>query len=131
MPSLPVLLIITFRPEFTPPWVGRPQVKLLSLSRLSRRQRTEMILRLIHGKALPTEIADQIVDRTDGVPLFIEELTKAVVESGELADAGDHYTVTRPLSALTIPATLHASLLARLDRSYPSGKGRLAERLGV
>jgi predicted ATPase len=117
VPSLPVLLIITFRPEFTPPWVGRPQVTLLSLSRLSRRQRTEMISRLIHGKALPTEIADQIVDRTDGVPLFIEELTKAVVESGELADAGDHYTVTRPLSALTIPATLHASLLARLDRS--------------
>jgi predicted ATPase len=59
-----------------------------------------MISRLIHGKALPTEIADQIVDRTDGVPLFIEELTKAVVESGELADAGDHYAVTRPLSAL-------------------------------
>jgi class 3 adenylate cyclase/predicted ATPase len=117
VPSLPVLLIITFRPEFTPPWVGRPQVTLLSLSRLSRRQRTEMISRLIHGKALPTEIAEEIVDRTDGVPLFIEELTKAVVESGELADAGDHYTVTKPLSALTIPATLHASLLARLDRS--------------
>jgi len=72
VPSLPVLLIITFRPEFTPPWVGRPQVTLLSLSRLSRRQGTEMISRLIHGKALPTEIADQIVDRTDGVPLFIE-----------------------------------------------------------
>src|SRR5262249_25267832 len=116
VPSLPVLLLITFRPEFTPPWVGRPQFTLVSLSRVSRRQRADMLARLIHGKSLPPEIADQIVDRTDGVPLFIEELTKAVVESGELADAGDHYTVTRPLSALTIPATLHASLLARLDR---------------
>jgi class 3 adenylate cyclase len=119
VPSLPVLLIITFRPEFTPPWVGRPQVMLLSLSRLSRRQRTEMLSRLTGGKALPREVADQIVDRTDGVPLFIEELTKAVVESGELADAIDHYTATRSLSPLAIPTTLHASLLARLDRLAP------------
>jgi predicted ATPase len=119
VPSLPVLLIITFRPEFTPPWVGRPQVTLLSLSRLSWRQRTEMLSRLTGGKALPREVADQIVDRTDGVPLFIEELTKTVVESGELADVGDRYTLTRSLSPLAIPATLHASLLARLDRLAP------------
>jgi class 3 adenylate cyclase len=119
VPSLPVLLIITFRPEFTPPWVGRPQVMLLSLSRLPHRQRGEMLSRLTGGKALPREIADQIVERTDGVPLFIEELTKAVVESGELADAGDFYTATRSLSPLAIPTTLHASLLARLDRLAP------------
>ena len=112
VPSLPVLLIITFRPEFTPSWVGRPQVTLLSLNRLSHRQRAELLSRLTGGKALPREIADQIVDRTDGVPLFIEELTKAVVESGELADAGDHYTLTRSLSPLAIPMTLHASLLS-------------------
>jgi class 3 adenylate cyclase/tetratricopeptide (TPR) repeat protein len=117
--SLQVLLIITFRPEFTPPWVGRPQVSLMSLSRLPHRQRAEMLSRLTGGKALPREIADQIVDRTDGVPLFIEELTKAVVERDELADAGDHYTVTRSLSPLAIPTTLHASLLARLDRLAP------------
>jgi len=119
VPNLPLLLIITFRPEFKPPWVGRPQVTLLSLSRLPHRQRAEMLSRLTGGKALPREIADQIVDRTDGVPLFIEELTKAVVESGELADAGDHYKVTRSLSPLAIPTTLHASLLARLDRLAP------------
>jgi class 3 adenylate cyclase/predicted ATPase len=116
VPSLPVLLIITFRPEFTPPWVGRPQVTLLSLSRLPHRQRAEMLSCLTGGKPLPSEIAEQIVHRTDGVPLFIEELTKAVVESGDLADAGDHYTVTRSLSPLAIPTTLHASLMARLDR---------------
>ncbi|HEV2545955.1 MAG TPA: AAA family ATPase [Stellaceae bacterium] len=119
VPSLPMLLIITFRPEFTPRWVGRSQVTLLSLNRLSQRQRVEMLSRLTGGKALPREIADQIVDRTDGVPLFIEELTKAVVERDELADAGDHYTVTRSLSPLAIPTTLHASLLARLDRLAP------------
>src|ERR1700730_14550251 len=84
---LRVLVIITFRPEFTPPWVGRPHVTLLSLSRLAPRQRAEMITHVTGGKALPKEIADQIIDRTDGVPLFIEELTKAVVESGVLTDA--------------------------------------------
>src|SRR5262249_1221940 len=105
VPSLPVLLIIASRPEFTPPWIGRPQVMLLSLSRLRHRQWAEMVSRLNGGKALAREIGDQIVDRTDGIPLFIEELTKAVVESGELADAGNHYTVTRSLSPLTIPTT--------------------------
>jgi AAA ATPase domain/Adenylate and Guanylate cyclase catalytic domain len=82
--SLRVLVILTFRPEFTPPWVGRPHVSLLSLSRLPSRQRAEMITCMTSGKALPREVANQIVDRTDGVPLFIEELTKAVVESGVL-----------------------------------------------
>ena len=77
-----MLVIITFRPEFTPPWVGRPHVTLLSLNRLPPRQRAEMIAHVTGGKALPKEIADQIIDRTDGVPLFIEELTKSVVESG-------------------------------------------------
>jgi predicted ATPase/class 3 adenylate cyclase len=115
-PSLPVLVIITFRSEFTPPWVGRPHVTLLSLNRLPPRRRAEMIARVTGGKALPKEIADQIVDRTDGVPLFIEELTKAVVESGVLTDAGDRYTAAGPLPPLAVPATLNASLLARLDR---------------
>ena len=82
VPALRVLVIITFRPEFTPPWVGRPHVTLLSLNRLPPRQRAEMISHVTGGKALPKEIADQIIDRTDGVPLFIEELTKTVVESG-------------------------------------------------
>jgi len=118
--TLPVLLMLTFRPEFHPLWVGRPQVTLLSLSRLPHRQRVEMIACLTGGKALPKEIADQIIDRTDGVPLFIEELTKVVLESGLLADAGDRYTAKGPVQPLAIPATLNASLLARLDRLAPT-----------
>jgi class 3 adenylate cyclase/predicted ATPase len=120
IPSLPLLLLVTFRPEFMSPWVGRPHVTLLSLSRLTARQRAEMIGRVTGGKALPKEIVDQIVDRTDGVPLFIEELTKAVVESGMLTDAGDRYTITGSLPSLAIPTSLHASLLARLDRLAPA-----------
>jgi class 3 adenylate cyclase/tetratricopeptide (TPR) repeat protein len=120
VPTLRVLVVITFRPEFTAPWVGRPQVTLLSLNRLPPRRRTEMITQVTGGKALPKEIADRIVDRTDGVPLFIEELTKAVVESGILTETSDRYAVTGPVAPLSIPTTLHASLLARLDRLAPA-----------
>jgi len=114
--TLPVLLVVTFRSEFAPPWIGRPNVTLLSLNRLRARQCALMITRVTGDKALPKDISDQIIDRTDGVPLFIEELTKAVVESGLLTDAGDRYAVTGPSTPLAIPTTLHASLLARLDR---------------
>ncbi len=109
--TLRFLMILTFRPEFTPRWVGRPHVTLLSLNRLPPRHRAEMIAHVTGGKTLPKKIADQIIDRTDGVPLFIEELTKSVVESGRMTDAGDH---------LAIPTTLQASLLARLDRLAPT-----------
>jgi class 3 adenylate cyclase/tetratricopeptide (TPR) repeat protein len=112
-----ILVIITFRPEFTPQWIGRPHVTLLSLSRLASPQRAEMIRHLTAGKALPKEITDQIIDRTDGVPLFIEELVKAVLESGMLTDSGDRYTLAEALPPVVIPNSLHASLLARLDRS--------------
>ena len=114
VPRLRVLVIITFRPEFTPSWVGRPHVTLLALNRLPPRLRAVMIAQVTGGKALPKEITDQIIDRTDGVPLFIEELTKSVVDSGGVIEAGDRYAVTG--SALAIPTTLQASLLARLDR---------------
>jgi class 3 adenylate cyclase/tetratricopeptide (TPR) repeat protein len=117
--ALRVLLIVTFRPEFNPPWTGRPHVTSLGLNRLAPRQRAEMITGVTGGKALPKEITDQIIDRTDGVPLFVEELTKAVVESSMLTDAGDRYTATSSLMPLAIPATLQASLLARLDRLAP------------
>ena len=120
VPALPVLLIVTYRPEFTAPWVGRSHVTLLSLNRLPPRQRAEMIAHMTGGKALPKEIADQIIDRTDGVPLFIEELTKTVVESGVLTDLGDHFTVAGPVPPLAIPTSLNASLLARLDRLAPA-----------
>jgi class 3 adenylate cyclase/tetratricopeptide (TPR) repeat protein len=129
--SLPLLAIVTFRPEFVPPWVGRSQVTLVSLSRLSRRLRAEMIAHVTGGKVLPQEIADQITDRTDGVPLFIEELTKAVVESGLLVEAGDRYVATGPVTPLAIPTSLQESLLARLDRLAPtSDVAQIAAALG-
>ena len=119
VPALSLLLIVTFRPEFSPPWAGRPNVTSLALNRLAPRQRAEMIRGITGGKALPEQIAAQIIDRTDGVPLFVEELTKAVVESGVLIDAGDRYTAARPAAPLAIPASLQASLLAQLDRLAP------------
>jgi predicted ATPase len=120
VPTLRVLVILTFRPEFTPPWLGRPQVTMLNLNRLAPKQRAEMIDHVTGGRALPKAIADQIIDRTDGVPLFIEELTKSVVESGLVTKAGDRYAVAGPTAPLAIPTTLQASLLARLDRLAPT-----------
>jgi class 3 adenylate cyclase/predicted ATPase len=120
IPTLRVLVILTLRPEFTPPWLGRPHVTMLNLNRLPPKQRAEMIVHITGGKALPREIADQIIDRTDGVPLFIEELTKSVVESGVVAEAGDHFSVAGRVTPLAIPTSLHASLLARLDRLAPA-----------
>jgi tetratricopeptide (TPR) repeat protein len=117
--ALPVLAVLTYRPEFTPPWSGRAHVTALPLNRLGRRQGAALVERITGGKALPVAVLDQIVARTDGVPLFVEELTKTVLESGLLADAGDHYELSGPLPPLAIPATLHDSLMARLDRLAP------------
>jgi class 3 adenylate cyclase/predicted ATPase len=114
--SLPVLLIVTFRPEFQPSWIGQPHVTLLALNRLDRRDRTALVTQIAGGKPLPDEIVAQIVERTDGVPLFVEELTKSVLESELLREEGDHYVFDRPLPTLAIPTSLHASLTARLDR---------------
>ena len=116
---LPVLALITFRPEFSPPWSGQPHVSALALTRLGRRDGAALVERVVGDKALPDEVAAQIVAKTDGVPLFVEELTKTVLESGLLEDAGDHYELAGPLPPLAIPATLHDSLLARLDRLAP------------
>jgi class 3 adenylate cyclase/predicted ATPase len=116
VPTLPVLVVVTFRPEFASSWVGRPHVTSLSLSRLSARHCIAVIAGITDGKALPKELADQITERSDGVPLFIEELTKAVLESGALVNVGDRYMPTRPLPSIAIPTTLEGSLLARLDR---------------
>ena len=113
--SLPVLLIVTFRPEFQPPWTGQPQVTMLALNRLDPRHRTALIGQ-IAGKVLPDEVVDQIVDRTDGVPLFVEELTKSVLESGLLREEADRYVLDRALPPFAIPTSLHDSLMARLDR---------------
>src|SRR5262245_7484527 len=117
--SLQVLLIVTFRPEFQPPWTGQPQVTMLALNRLDRRDRTALVAQVAGGKALPDEVIEQIADRTDGVPLFVEELTKSVLESGLLRDEGSHYVLDGALPPFAIPTSLHASLIARLDRMTP------------
>jgi TolB-like protein/predicted ATPase/DNA-binding winged helix-turn-helix (wHTH) protein/class 3 adenylate cyclase len=114
--SLPVLLIFTFRPEFGPPWAGQPQVSMLTLNRLDRRDRTVLVEQIAGGKALPDDVVAQIADRTDGVPLFVEELTKSVLESGLLREEADRYVLDRALSPFAIPTSLQALLLARLDR---------------
>src|SRR4051794_12063497 len=117
--QLRVLVLITFRPEFQPPWTGQAHVTALSMSRLARRQGAALVARVTGDKPLPAAIVEQIVARTDGVPLFVEELTKTILESGLLADAGDHYELHGPLPPLAIPTTLHDSLMARLDRLAP------------
>jgi class 3 adenylate cyclase/predicted ATPase len=114
--SLRVLLVVTFRPDFQAPWTGQPQVAMLALNRLDRRDRTALVEEIAAGKALPSEVVDQIVDRTDGVPLFVEELTKGVLESGLLREEADRYVLDRALPPFAIPTTLHDSLMARLDR---------------
>ena len=116
---LPVLLVATFRPELPPPWTGFPHVTMLTLNRLARAQAKMLVERVTGGKSLPSEVLEQILARTEGVPLFTEELTKVLLESGLLKDAGDHYVLDRPLPPLAIPATLHDSLMARLDRLAP------------
>jgi len=111
-----ILLLTTARPEFTPPWPAHRHVSTLSLNRFGRSECEALIVGITKGKALPPEVRDQIVSRTDGVPLFIEELTKTVLESGLLREIDNHFELTGPLPPLAIPSTLHASLLARLDR---------------
>ena len=117
--TLPMLVLITCRPEFSPRWSGHAHLTLLTLSRLGRRQGTSMVEQLTGGKALPAEVLAQILARTDGVPLFVEELTKVVLESGLLVEESDRYVLIGPLPPLAIPATLHDSLMARLDRFAP------------
>jgi predicted ATPase/class 3 adenylate cyclase len=114
--SLPVLVVITARPQFAPPWPGHAYISTLTLNRLGRHEGEALASSVAKGKALPPEVLNQIIAHTDGVPLFIEELTKTVLESGLLDDAGDRYVLRGPLPSLAIPSTLHASLLARLDR---------------
>ena len=115
----PVLLLAMFRPEFQPPWTGQPHVTMLTLARLDRRNTAAMIANVAGTATLLPEIVGEIAERTDGVPLFVEELTKAVLESGTLAPAA---LSSMPHPALSVPATLHASLMARLDRLGPVAK---------
>jgi class 3 adenylate cyclase/predicted ATPase len=128
---LPILVLVTFRPEFVPPWSGHGHLTGLSLGRLGRRQGSAMVQRVAGGKALPPQVLEQILARTEGVPLFVEELTKAVLESDLLKDKGDRYELSDPLPPLAIPSTLRDSLTARLDRLAPvKGVAQLAAVIG-
>jgi class 3 adenylate cyclase/predicted ATPase len=116
VPTTRLLAVLTFRPEFTPPWGSHSYLSQLTLSRLGRTQAEMMVERVTGGKALPAEVVQQIASKTDGVPLFVEELTKTVVESGLVREVEGHYELSRPLPSLAIPSTLQDSLMARLDR---------------
>jgi len=118
-PKLRVLLLMTARPEFNPPWPSHPQVTTIPLTRLGRREGAALVERAAGGKALPREVMEEILARTDGVPLFIEELTKTVLESGMLQKRQDQYVLEGQMPSLAIPTTLQASLMARLDRLAP------------
>jgi predicted ATPase/class 3 adenylate cyclase len=118
-PTARLCSLFTFRPDFTPPWTPRAHLILMALSRLSPSQAEAMVERVTGGKALPAEVQGQIVAKTDGVPLAVEELTKMVMESGLLREQKDHYELTGPVPPLAIPTTLHDSLMARLDRLAP------------
>jgi predicted ATPase/energy-coupling factor transporter ATP-binding protein EcfA2 len=117
--NLPVLMVITFRPDFKPSWTGYTHVTSLSINRLGRRQGMAMIQRFTSGKSLPPAVLDQILERTDGIPLFVEELTKSVLESGLVREGEETYQLTSLLPSLAIPTTLRDSLMARLDRLAP------------
>ena len=113
--SLPVLLIVTYRPEFEPPWIGRPYVTALTINRLAERDIAAIIDRVAGNKGLPASIRQDIVARTDGIPLFVEEMTKAVLEA-ENEGATERAVAAIPSPSVAVPASLHASLMARLDR---------------
>jgi class 3 adenylate cyclase/tetratricopeptide (TPR) repeat protein len=117
--QLPVLALFIFRPEFEPPWVGLPNVGTLTLGRLDRDDVENMVARVTGGRVLPAEVMKQIVAKTDGNPLFVEELTKTVLEAGILIENGEGYRLDGPLPPLAIPETLQDSLMARLDRLAP------------
>lgn len=113
--ALPILLVVSFRPEFSPPWAECPHVTTMALNRLND-ERSAMIATRTAGKALPPGVLSQIATRAEGVPLFVEELTRAVLESDSVQDYGDHFVLDKPLQTGAIPVTLNDALMARLDR---------------
>jgi class 3 adenylate cyclase/predicted ATPase len=117
--TLPALMIVTFRPEFNAPWVGQSHVMSLTLNRLGEREAAAIIARLFGNKELPADVMTKIVERTDGIPLFVEEMTKAVLEAESEGEAR-RTAAAVPSPALAVPASLHASLMARLDRLGPA-----------
>jgi predicted ATPase len=117
--NLRALLVITFRPEFNPPWAGQSHVMSLTLNRLGEREAAAIVARLVGNKELPADVTAEIVERTDGIPLFVEEMTKAVLEAAGEGEARRTVAAV-PSPTLAVPASLHASLMARLDRLGPA-----------
>jgi predicted ATPase len=117
--SLPLLIVVTHRPEFLSRWSHYGHVAALTLSKLARPQSTAMVWQLAGGKALPADLLEQILGKTDGVPLFVEELTKSILESPDLREARDRWEYAGRAGMLAIPSTLRDSLMARLDRFAP------------
>ncbi|HEY7490091.1 MAG TPA: adenylate/guanylate cyclase domain-containing protein [Candidatus Tectomicrobia bacterium] len=116
VPTARMLILLTCRPEFQPPWVSRSSLTQITIGRLGRPQVEAMLRSLTGGKPLPVAVIEQVIAKTDGVPLFVEELVKMILESGLVREEADHYVLTGPLPPLAIPSTLHDSLMARLDR---------------
>src|SRR5262249_20715008 len=116
IPTTATLTVLTCRPHFQPAWHHRSYLTEITVNRLSHTQVAQVVNCMTDGKTLPTEVLQQILTKTDGVPLFVEEMTKAILESGQLKALDDHYALTGSLSTFAIPATLQDSLMARLDR---------------
>ena len=130
-PTVRLYSLWTFRPDFVPPWTGRAHLTPLTLTRLAPQQVERLITTVAGGKPLPAAVVQQIMARTDGVPLFVEELTKTVLESGVLREGETHYTLTGPLTSVGIPATLQDALMARLDRlGAAKGVAQLGATIG-
>jgi predicted ATPase len=131
IPIAAICILLTCRPTFQPTWHHRSYLTEVTLNRLSRNQVERMIEHVSGGKTLPADVLQQIVAKTDGVPLFVEELTKAILETGMLKATDDQYEVTGPLPAVAIPATLQDSLMARLDRLVTAkGVAQLGATIG-
>lgn len=128
MPMARMLVLVTCRSEFVPPWTGSSYVTHMTLSRLTQTQAEQMMTRVTDGKALPLEVRQQLLEKTNGVPLFVEEMTKMVVESGLVKEKGNEYALVGSLPTFTIPATLQDLLMDRLDRQ---GEGKLVAQLGA
>jgi class 3 adenylate cyclase/predicted ATPase len=128
--TLGVLLIVTFRPDFEPPWIGQPHVTALTINRLTEREVSAIIDRIVGNKPLPASIRQDIIERSDGIPLFVEEMTKAVLEA-EGEGAAERAVASVPSPAVAVPASLHASLMARLDRLGPAkGVAQIGAAIG-
>jgi predicted ATPase/class 3 adenylate cyclase len=116
-PSVPLLILATLRPEQTPAeWMRREYVDQVTLDRLDRKETIEMVLAVTGGKPLPAALLEEIVTRTDGVPLFVEDMTRMVIESDMVVEREDYYDLTGPFQSLTIPATMHDTILARFAK---------------